>query len=365
MGTEQKNLDVPLEGDRPGDLRDRRPPARHEVGGREDLPGLRRRRRSATTSRRSARMPGVRSAVQFPIPDPALTRGRIFSGGVAVVADTWYQAKTAHRQDADRVGDSAGERGVQLGEHARGAARGARPARHGARQSGRRGRGVHGRRQDRRGDLLDAVPAARPHGARQRHGARRRRSRGHLDRRSEPAGNTLQRREDHRHSRDQRPPAPVPPGRRLRPQRQRAAGRARDHDRQRAPRHADPHAVDARGGFHRHHVSRHGRGAAQGRPRRRRLADRDRSADRHAGRRVRSGGVVPRDLALPRAELPLLEPHDEVPRSGRHAPRRRSGRARVLSRELHGRTRRAPRARIRISIAASCSPARTCPTSRT
>jgi isoquinoline 1-oxidoreductase beta subunit len=40
-------------------------------------------------------MPGVRSAMQFPIPDPALTRGRVFSGGVAVIADTWYQAKTA------------------------------------------------------------------------------------------------------------------------------------------------------------------------------------------------------------------------------------------------------------------------------
>jgi isoquinoline 1-oxidoreductase beta subunit len=40
-------------------------------------------------------MPGVRSAVQFPIPDPDLTRGRIFSGGVAVIADSWYQAKTA------------------------------------------------------------------------------------------------------------------------------------------------------------------------------------------------------------------------------------------------------------------------------
>jgi isoquinoline 1-oxidoreductase beta subunit len=40
-------------------------------------------------------MPGVRSAVQFPIPDPRLTRGRVFSGGVAVIADTWYQAKVA------------------------------------------------------------------------------------------------------------------------------------------------------------------------------------------------------------------------------------------------------------------------------
>ena len=40
-------------------------------------------------------LPGVHSAVQFAIPDPALTRGRIFSGGVAVIADNWYQAKTA------------------------------------------------------------------------------------------------------------------------------------------------------------------------------------------------------------------------------------------------------------------------------
>jgi isoquinoline 1-oxidoreductase beta subunit len=40
-------------------------------------------------------MPGVRSAMHFPMPDPALTRGRIFSGGVAVIADHWHQARTA------------------------------------------------------------------------------------------------------------------------------------------------------------------------------------------------------------------------------------------------------------------------------
>jgi isoquinoline 1-oxidoreductase beta subunit len=40
-------------------------------------------------------MPGVRSAVRFPIPDPKLTRGRVFGGGVAVIADHWHQAKSA------------------------------------------------------------------------------------------------------------------------------------------------------------------------------------------------------------------------------------------------------------------------------
>ncbi len=40
-------------------------------------------------------MPGVRSVVRFPIPDPKLTRGHVFSGGVAVIADHWHQAKAA------------------------------------------------------------------------------------------------------------------------------------------------------------------------------------------------------------------------------------------------------------------------------
>jgi isoquinoline 1-oxidoreductase beta subunit len=94
MGTEQKNLDVPskVTGQAIYGIDVRLPGMKWAAvktcpvyGGnvkRYDFDAIR-------------RMPGVRSALQFPIPDPALTRGRIFSGGVAVIADSWYQAKTA------------------------------------------------------------------------------------------------------------------------------------------------------------------------------------------------------------------------------------------------------------------------------
>jgi isoquinoline 1-oxidoreductase beta subunit len=94
MGTEQKNLDVPMKvtGETVYGIDVRLPGMQWAAvktcpvyGGdveRYDFDAIRDR-------------PGVRSAMQFPIPDPALTRGRIFSGGVAVIADTWYQAKTA------------------------------------------------------------------------------------------------------------------------------------------------------------------------------------------------------------------------------------------------------------------------------
>ncbi len=39
--------------------------------------------------------PGVVSAHQLPIPNPELIRGRVFGGGVAIVADHWHQAKAA------------------------------------------------------------------------------------------------------------------------------------------------------------------------------------------------------------------------------------------------------------------------------
>ncbi|HVS25365.1 MAG TPA: molybdopterin cofactor-binding domain-containing protein, partial [Gammaproteobacteria bacterium] len=94
MGTEQKNRDVPMKvtGETVYSI-DVRVPGMKWAAARScpvyggdvksyDFDAVR-------------RMPGVRSAVRFPIPDPKLTRGHLFSGGVAVVADHWHQAKAA------------------------------------------------------------------------------------------------------------------------------------------------------------------------------------------------------------------------------------------------------------------------------
>jgi isoquinoline 1-oxidoreductase subunit beta len=94
MGTEQKNLDVPL-----------KVTGKTIYGIDVRLPGM---KWAAVKScpvyggtvkhydfERIRNQPGVISAVQFPIPDQSLIRDRVFSGGVAVIADTWYQAKTA------------------------------------------------------------------------------------------------------------------------------------------------------------------------------------------------------------------------------------------------------------------------------
>jgi isoquinoline 1-oxidoreductase beta subunit len=94
MGTEQRNLDVP-----------------HKVTGKTvygidvHLPGM---KWVAVKScpvyggtvksydfEKVRGEPGVIAAVQFPIPDPSLIRGRVFGGGVAILADSWYQAKIA------------------------------------------------------------------------------------------------------------------------------------------------------------------------------------------------------------------------------------------------------------------------------
>ena len=282
MGTEQKNLDVPL-----------KVTGKTVYGIDVRLPGMKWAAVKACPVyggnvksydfERSATSPASAPRVQFPIPDPALTRGRVFSGGVAVIADTWYQAKTA----LDRMPIEWDCRPSTPHSTRRTCARRCwRPSTSPAKCASIRG--TVDAAFARAAKIVEATYstpylAARAHGARQRHGARHRRSRGHLDRRSEPAGDALQRLEDHRHPRAERLSAHVPPRRRLRPQRQRPAGRAGDHDRQREPRHADPHAVDARGGLHRHDLSRDGRGAPEGRSRCRRLADRARSAHRHAG----------------------------------------------------------------------------------
>ncbi len=94
MGTEQKNLDVPL-----------KVTGKTVYGIDVYLPGM---KWAAVKScpvyggkvkrydfEQIRNEPGVISAIQFPIPEPRLIRGRIFGGGVAVLADSWYQARTA------------------------------------------------------------------------------------------------------------------------------------------------------------------------------------------------------------------------------------------------------------------------------
>jgi isoquinoline 1-oxidoreductase beta subunit len=94
MGTEQKNLDVPA-----------KVTGKTVYGIDVHLPGM---KWAAAKScpvyggtvksydfERIRNQPGVISAIAFPIPDPTLIRGRVFGGGVAVIADSWYQARTA------------------------------------------------------------------------------------------------------------------------------------------------------------------------------------------------------------------------------------------------------------------------------
>jgi isoquinoline 1-oxidoreductase beta subunit len=94
MGTEQKNLDVPMKvtGETVYAIDVRLPGMKWAAVKTCPVYGGDVKSYDFEAIRERA---GVRSAMRFPIPDPALTRGRVFSGGVAVIADTWYQAKTA------------------------------------------------------------------------------------------------------------------------------------------------------------------------------------------------------------------------------------------------------------------------------
>src|SRR5215831_6519466 len=94
MGTEQKNLDVPL-----------KVTGKTIYGIDVRLPGMKWAAVKACPVYggivknydfgRIRNQPGVISAVEIPIPDPSLIRDRVFSGGVAIIAETWYQAKSA------------------------------------------------------------------------------------------------------------------------------------------------------------------------------------------------------------------------------------------------------------------------------
>ncbi len=94
MGTERRNLDVPL-----------KVTGKTIYGIDVRLPGMKWAAVKAcpvyggtVKSYDFARIrnePGVISALEIPIPDPSLIRDRVFSGGVAVIGETWYQAKTA------------------------------------------------------------------------------------------------------------------------------------------------------------------------------------------------------------------------------------------------------------------------------
>ena len=107
-----------LEGHRPGDLRHRRASAGHEVGGGEDVPGVRRRREAL---RLRGDPPDAGRAVGDPVPDsrsgtdprPHLQRRRRRDRRHVV------SGEDGDRQDADRVGHSTRQCGVQHGEHAR------------------------------------------------------------------------------------------------------------------------------------------------------------------------------------------------------------------------------------------------------
>jgi isoquinoline 1-oxidoreductase beta subunit len=94
MGTEQKNLDIPLKvtGETKYAIDVRLPGMKWAAV--KSCPVYGGDVKSFDAGAIRGR-PGVRSVHRLPIPDPKLTRGRVFSGGVAVVADTWYQAKTA------------------------------------------------------------------------------------------------------------------------------------------------------------------------------------------------------------------------------------------------------------------------------
>jgi isoquinoline 1-oxidoreductase beta subunit len=334
MGTERKNLDVPLKvtGQTVYGIDVRLPGMKWAAvkacpvyGGdvkRYDFEAIR-------------TMPGVRSAVQFPIPDPSCTRGRIFSGGVAVIADSWYQAKTAidrmpiewtippenaavnTAMMRDGLAASIAQPGqvrVDQGDVAAGFARAAKIVEatystpYLARARMEPGNATVLVTNDRVDIWIgDQSPQETRFSASKITGVSEQNVYIHLCHLGGGYGRNGNG-----------------------PQAEQAIMIANQM------RGTPVHMLWTREeDFHRDDLSRHGHGAVESLARRRRLADRARSPHLHAARRVRSRGIVRRDVALPRAELSLFDAHHEVPHPGRDAARRRPGRARFLPGELH------------------------------
>ena len=157
-----KPLQAPRHGrqaQRPQGLCHRRQAARHAQRRHQGRARVRRPRSSASTPPRSQGMPGVRHVV------------KVNPTAVAVVADTWWQAKTALEALPVTYEDSPNSKvsSASIAEHLKEG-----PDRQGGarqRQPQRRCAGGHRRRgQEDRGRLFDAVPQPRLHGADELHG---------------------------------------------------------------------------------------------------------------------------------------------------------------------------------------------------
>ena len=232
------------QGDRRSDLRHRHSSARHALRRGQGVPGVGRRcqglqRRCGQEHARGAL--GGAPAVQRPDQERRLPVRRRRGHCRHMVA----RAEGA-RRDADRLGLRA-RRQRQLGVAVRRSPRRGQTTRQGHYRPRQHRYGVRACGKGRRGDLLGAVFAARAHGTGQGDGARRRRARRHLERRPGSAGSAPECREADGH----RPRAGLRPfdvpGRRLRQQRQRAAGRAGGVHRQHRQGTAGQDAVDPRG----------------------------------------------------------------------------------------------------------------------
>ena len=293
-------------------------------------------------------MAGVHSMVRLPLDSTGVakdvspgrtTKDGFYSGGVAVIADTWWhahQALEAMPIEWDYGPAGSVSSASQWEDHyARMNEPGDVIADEGDVDAGVRWGG-----QGHRGELHGAVHAPRPHGAGQRDGARDRRPGRHLGRRPEPADDAAARGHVDRYRARECARAFDVPGRRLWRQRQWPAGRTRRVHRQHGEGTAGQDGVDPRGGLGcRYHASPDGHRVVQSGAGCRRMAD------RHGGealpqhrRRLAPQHPGARATAVLGAPLSLQSPYRAVPRGGGAGPRDRRECERLFHGVLHRRT---------------------------